>query len=78
MDIRIINQEDEIINVSRLSIKTENRYLIGINERGERITIEGYDNWMEAREKLMDIVGEIKERVKKGNDIIIDLREEKK
>ena len=78
MDIRIINGEDEIINVSRLSIRTENRYLVGMNERGERIIIEGYKNWIEAREKLMDIVGEIKEIGKKGNDIIIDLREEKK
>lgn len=59
MDIRFINNKKEIINVSNLSIKRMNNFLIGINERQEMIVIEEYENEKEAEEKLKEVANEI-------------------
>lgn len=58
MDIRIINSEDEIINVTNLSIKVIKDSLVGINERQEVIPIEKFGTEKEAKERL-ETMGEI-------------------
>lgn len=52
MDIRVINKAKEIINVSRLSITTQGKWLIGLTERGETVRIEEYESKEEAQDKL--------------------------
>lgn len=64
MDIRFINREGNIVNVTNLSILREGMYLIGMNERGNKIVMEKYDNEEEAKEKIRII----------GNNIIIATR----
>lgn len=61
MDIRFINREGNIVNVTNLSILREGMYLIGMNERGNKIVMEKYESEEEAKEKIRII----------GNTIII-------
>lgn len=61
MDIRFINREGNIVNVTNLSILREGMYLIGMNERGNKIVMEKYESEEEAKEKIRII----------GNNIII-------
>ena len=75
MDIRFINSANEIINVSRLSIKEMKGSLIGIDERGNVVLIERYGSEERAKEVLKG-VGEIIYRREAGADILIDLRKE--
>lgn len=79
MDIRIINREGELINVSRLSLKVIGRSLIGISERQEVVNVETYESEEEAREVLKKIVDFIWEKHKQEdhNAVIINLGENK-
>lgn len=79
MDIRIINRDGELINVSRLSIKTIGRNLIGIDEKKNVVNIEVYEGEEEAREVLKKIVDFIwiKHKDNDSNAIIINLGENK-
>lgn len=52
MDIRIINKNDEIINVTSLSIMTMSNWLVGMNDEGEIVRIEEYESKEEAKENL--------------------------
>jgi hypothetical protein len=52
MDIRVINKAKEIVNVSRLSITTQGKWLIGLTERGETVRIEEYESKEEAQDRL--------------------------
>ena len=56
MDIRIINREGELINVSRLSLKVIGRSLIGINEKQEVVNVETYENEEKARKVLKKVI----------------------
>lgn len=78
MDIRIINREGELINVSRLSLKTIGRNLIGIDEKQEVVNVETYESEEEAREVLKKIVDFIwiKHKDNDSNAVIIDLNQE--
>ena len=64
MDIRFINREGNIVNVTNLSILREGMYLIGMNERGNKIVMEKYESEEEAKDKIRII----------GNNIIIATR----
>ena len=64
MDIRFINREGNIVNVTNLSILREGRYLIGMNEKGDKIVAEKYESEEEAKDKIRII----------GNNIIIATR----
>lgn len=64
MDIRFINRECNIVNVTNLSILREGMYLIGMNERGNKIVMEKYESEEEAKDKIRII----------GNNIIIATR----
>ena len=79
MDIRIINREGELINVSRLSLKVIGRSLIGISEKQDVVNVETYESEEEAREVLKKIVDFIwrKHKEAKYNAIIINLGENK-
>lgn len=79
MDIRIINRDGELINVSRLSIKVIGRSLIGINEKQEVMNVETYESEEKAREVLKKIVDFIwiKHKDNDSNAIIINLGENK-
>lgn len=79
MDIRIINREGELINVSRLSLKVIGRSLIGISEKQDVVNVETYENEKEAREVLKKIVDFIwiKHKDSDSNSIIINLGENK-
>ena len=79
MDIRIINRDGELINVSRLSLKVIGRSLIGINEKQEVVNVENYESEEEAREVLKKIVDFIwiKHKDNNSNAIIINLGENK-
>lgn len=68
MDIRIINRDGELINVSRLSLKVIGRSLIGISEKQDVVNVETYESEEEAREALKNIVDFIWTR-HKGSDI---------
>lgn len=78
MDIRIINMEGELINVSRLSLKVIGRSLIGINERQEVVNVETYESEEIAKEVLKKIVDFIWEKHIEGDtdSVIINLEEE--
>lgn len=52
MDIRIINKKDEIINVTNLSIMCMDKWLVGMNDKGEIVRIEEYERKEEAKENL--------------------------
>lgn len=79
MDIRIINRDGELINVSRLSLKVIGRSLIGISEKQDVVNIETYESEEEAREVLKKIVDFIwiKHKDSESNAIMINLGENK-
>lgn len=78
MDIRIINRDGELINVSRLSIKTIGRNLIGIDEKKNVVNIEVYGSEEESKEELRKIVSIIwgKHDDCDKSAVIIDLNKE--
>lgn len=56
MDIRIINREGELINVSRLSLKVIGRSLIGISEKQDVVNVETYESEEMARRVLKKVI----------------------
>ncbi len=79
MDIRIINRDGELINVSRLSLKVIGRSLIGIDEENNVVNVESYESEEKAREvlkKIVDLIW-IKHKDRESNAIIINLGENK-
>lgn len=74
MDIRFINSKNEIINATNLSIKADNRFLIGSNERAEITIIEIYESGRESQEVLKKIADELVNMKESKEAIIIDLR----
>lgn len=56
MDIRIINREGELMNVSKLSLKVIGRSLIGIDEARNVVNVETYENEEKARKVLKTVV----------------------
>ena len=53
MDIRIINKNNEIMNISQLSIMTMDNYIVGMNDKMEIIKIEKYGDKEEAKDRLI-------------------------
>ena len=75
MDIRIINRDGELINVSRLSLKVIGRSLIGIDEEKNVVNVESYESEEEARKVLKKVIYIIwaKHSECDNNAVIIDL-----
>lgn len=77
MYIIFINKRDEIINVSRLSIKVVKSYLVGIDERGNVVEIERYKDEGKAREVLRGVSEIVSgKQLKEDGGVVIDLRGE--
>lgn len=75
MDIRVINKENEIINVSNLSIKAMGKYLVGMTAEAKIVEIEEFRSEEKAREILRGIAGIINgNECEKSRGIVIDLR----
>lgn len=77
MDIRVINGEGEIVNVSRMHIAVNGQYLIALTEdMKSTITIERCKNEEEAKTFLRWIKEAIKCAMEEESDnILIDLEE---
>lgn len=75
MDIRIINREGELINVSRLSLKVIGRSLIGISEKQDVVNVETYESEEMARRVLKKVIYDIwaKHNECDNNAVMIDL-----
>ena len=75
MDIRIINREGELINVSRLSLKVIGRSLIGISEKQDVVNVETYESEEMARRVLKRVIYIIwaKHNECDNNAVMIDL-----
>lgn len=75
MDIRFVNKRNEIINATNLSIKVNDRYLVGETAECKTIIIEIYNNLEESS----DVLRQIGKTLMNGEnlsaeEIIIDLR----
>lgn len=56
MEIRIINRNREIVNISNMAVITAmSRWIVGINDRGETTKIEKYGDEVEAKRALKEI-----------------------
>lgn len=75
MDIRIINSDGEVINVSRMHIMARNVFLIGLTEdMSKEIPIERCRSKEEAIAYLDAVKGAIKEgQEEQSGSILIDL-----
>lgn len=77
MDIRFINREGNIVNLTNLSILREGMYLIGMNERGDKIVMEKYESEEEAKDKIRIIGNNLITATQIGKEAItIDGRSE--
>jgi len=79
MEIRIINRNREIVNVSNMAvITTMSRWIVGINDRGETTKIEEYGDEVEAKRELKKMGKriELKSELEIENVIIRTYREE--
>lgn len=76
MDIRVINSDRKIVNVSRLSLEAQGKYVVGLTDEQKQVLVESCLDEQEA-ERLMGIIIEcIKRAHKKENkDILIDISE---
>lgn len=76
MDIRVITRDRRVVNVSRLSLEVQGRYVVGITEEQNRVLVESCGREEEAEEKMKEIIEEIREAHRKGRrDLLIELGE---
>ena len=78
MDIRVINGEGNVMNVSRMHIGTNGQYLVGLTEDMQKtITIERCKDEEEATQFLRWIKEAIKCGLEEESDnVLIDLESE--
>lgn len=71
MDIRIIDERNKrVVNVSRLSLEVQGKYVVGLTDEGKQVLVKGCYDEQEA-ERLMDrIIAGIKSGT---SDIVINL-----
>ena len=75
MDIRFINEAGNIINATNLSINRSGNFLIGMNDRGNQIVIQDYENKEEAIEEIKRVTKIIENEVlTESENVLIDLR----
>lgn len=75
MDIRFVNNRNEIINTTNLNIKVNGVYLIGEDVNGSIKTIEKYENEEQAKDVLRQIADTLlHDKDLSQEEIIIDLR----
>ena len=75
MYIRFVNKRNEIKNATNLSIKVNDRYLVGETAECKTIIIEVYNNWEESSDVLRQIADTLlHDKDLSQEEIIIDLR----
>ena len=74
MDIRVINSDRKIVNVSRLSLEAQGKYVVGLTDEQKQVLVESCLDEQEA-ERLMESLIECikKAHKKKKKDILIDI-----
>lgn len=80
MDIRIINNENEVINATTLTLRARNVFLVGVtvSENPKEVLIERFKTKEEAIYCLKGIIEGIKMASDVQSDsIVIDLKENK-
>ena len=75
MDVRVINKDGELVNVTNMSMRVMGNILVGYNVEQNLTTVARCESEKEARGVLEVIIGRIKRNVK-GN-VVVDLREGK-
>ena len=75
MDIRIINENGEMVNVSQLSLRVMNNVVVAYSTEQNLMTVAVCKDEREARGVLELIIGKVKRNVK--GSIVVDLREKK-
>lgn len=75
MDIRIMSKKrGKIVNVSRLSLEAQGRYVVGLTEENNSILIEACENEKKAEEVIGEIIRYIEEGYRRGSkDMLIDI-----
>ena len=74
MDIRVINSDRKIVNVSRLSLEAQGKYVVGLTDEQKQVLVESCLDEQEA-ERLMESLIECIKKAHKNNekDILIDI-----
>lgn len=75
MDIRVVNQEGELINVSDMSLRAIGDNLVAYNDENKPICVAHFEREEEARGVLDVLIGRVK-RNRNGN-VFLDVREMK-
>lgn len=75
MDIRIINSEGDIINISKMHVTTQGKYLVALTKNMQNtITIERCESEEEATGYLDGIKDAIKVAIEEDSDnVLVDL-----
>lgn len=74
MDIRVINSDRKIVNVSRLSLEAQGKYVVGLTDEQKQVLVESCLDEQEADRLMEKMIEDIKESYKKGvNNILIEL-----
>jgi hypothetical protein len=76
MDIRVINSDRKIVNVSRLSLEAQGKYVVGLTDEQKQVLVESCLDEQEA-ERLMESLIECIKKAHKNNekDILIDIKQ---
>ena len=76
MDIRIINKDRKIVNVSRLSLEAQGRYVVGLTDEQKQVLVESCLGEEEAKRLMESLIECIKKAHKEEDrDILIDITE---
>ena len=74
MDIRIINKDRKIVNVSRLSLEAQGKYVVGLTDEQKQVLVESCLDEQEAERLMERLIEEIAKSHDKGfRDILIVL-----
>lgn len=74
MDIRVINSNRKIVNVSRLSLEAQGRYVVGLTDEQKQVLVESCLDEQEANRLMESLIECIKKAHKEEDkDILIDI-----
>lgn len=74
MDIRVINSDRKIVNVSRLSLEAQGKYVVGLTDEQKQVLVESCLDEQEAERLMERLIEEIAKSHDKGfRDILIVL-----
>ena len=76
MDIRVINSDRKIVNVSRLSLEAQGKYVVGLTDEQKQVLVESCESENDAENLMLDLIEEIKQAHKMGKkDLLIAIEE---